>query len=111
MNTVTGALRSALPESSEAAATESAQARAERRAAEGIGPYKLDPQKQAELNELKRETRFHNEHYFRAHPELRAAIKAFTDELLEKKPDDVQAFAQAFFTDPGLPTRLGLPTQ
>jgi len=69
---------------------------------EGLGALKLDPSKQATLNILKRDTRINNELYFRAHPELRVAMKAFTTELLAEKPDDVRAFAQRFFSDPKL---------
>mmetsp|Transcript_11572 Transcript_11572/g.35812 ORF Transcript_11572/g.35812 Transcript_11572/m.35812 type:complete len:89 (+) Transcript_11572:103-369(+) len=75
---------------------------------EGVDPLALDATKQRQLDQLKRETRIHNELYLRAHPELRAALKAFMVELLEEKPEDVRAFAHRFFSDPILPTRLGL---
>mmetsp|Transcript_37662 Transcript_37662/g.121032 ORF Transcript_37662/g.121032 Transcript_37662/m.121032 type:complete len:105 (+) Transcript_37662:106-420(+) len=75
---------------------------------ESAAPMKLDHRKQVQLNQLKRETRINNEHYFRAHPELRAAMKVFMAEVLAQKPNDVRAFTQTFFADPTLPARLGV---
>lgn len=68
---------------------------------------KLDARKQVQLDNLKRETLVNNELYFRAHPELRAAMKAFMAAILAQKPDDVRDFAQTFFADPTLPALLG----
>jgi hypothetical protein len=74
---------------------------------ESAAPMKLDAAKQLQLNNLKREARINNEHYFRAHPELRTAMKILMAEVLAQKPKDVRALTQTFFADPTLPARLG----
>lgn len=48
-----------------------------------------------------------NEEYLRAHPELRAMLDGFVCALIERKPDDVRAFASEWFTQPGLAQSLG----
>ena len=67
----------------------------------------LPAEKLVQLGKQKRNMRINNEHYFRAHPELRAMIAGFTSALLKEKPDDVDLFAENFFTQPDLARQLG----
>lgn len=67
----------------------------------------LGVRRQKALSQQKQATRIANEHYFRAHPELRAMIHAFISRLLEDKPADIQEFAEQYFTDPELAHDLG----
>ena len=62
---------------------------------------------QAMLQRQKKAIRVNNEHYFRVHPELRAMVAAFTSALLKDKPDDVQLYAEQFFTNKELAHELG----
>jgi len=59
------------------------------------------------LSKQKRVQRINNEHFFRVHPELRGMISAFISALLKQKPDDVDLFAENFFTQPDLAHQLG----
>ena len=67
----------------------------------------LPPETVVQLSKQKRVQRINNEHFFRAHPELRAMMAAFMSALLKEKPDDVADFAEQFFTQPDLARQLG----
>jgi Ca2+-binding EF-hand superfamily protein len=73
-----------------------------------IMAVELSAEQKAELQRQKRAHRVNNELYFRAHPELRQMVSAFTSALLRDKPDDVHLYAEQFFTDPELAHNLGL---
>lgn len=66
----------------------------------------FDAQKQ--LRQQKRALRVNNEQFFRAHPELKTMCSAFMSALLRDKPDDVELYAEEFFTNPELASSLGL---
>jgi len=67
----------------------------------------LPSEVQMALSKQKRVQRIDNEHFFRIHPELRGMISAFMSALLKEKPDDVDLFAENFFTQPDLAHQLG----
>ena len=50
---------------------------------------------------LQKRTRFENEKYLRAHPELGVLIEDFIVRVLETRPDDIEAAAVQFFTEEG----------
>mmetsp|Transcript_59071 Transcript_59071/g.117393 ORF Transcript_59071/g.117393 Transcript_59071/m.117393 type:complete len:499 (-) Transcript_59071:423-1919(-) len=68
---------------------------------------RLPEETQMALSKQKRVQRINNEHFFRVHPELRGMISAFISALLKQKPDDVDLFAENFFTQPDLAHQLG----
>ena len=51
--------------------------------------------------EDKKRTRFENEKYLRAHPELEALIQDFIVDVLEKRPADIEDAAVQFFVKEG----------
>lgn len=62
----------------------------------------LTQEQQLLLNDVKIQHRLHNEKYIRQHPELLALVKGFMKRILIERPDNVEKFAGAYFTDPNL---------
>ena len=73
-----------------------------------MGGVSLSMDAEKKLRQQKRALRVNNEHYFRAHPELRQMVAAFTSALLRDQPEDVELYAEQFFTNPELAHSLGL---
>eukprot|EP00040_Diaphanoeca_grandis_P041277 m.262739 g.262739 ORF g.262739 m.262739 type:complete len:98 (+) comp46851_c0_seq1:204-497(+) len=59
----------------------------------------LTDEQQSVLNGVKIDTRFEDEAYLRAHPEIKLMVSAFTKSVLDNLPSDVKAFAGEYFTD------------
>lgn len=57
----------------------------------------LTVEEQAELDKKKQALHLANEEYLREHPELNTLLKGFMAALLDKKPEDVVAFAVKHF--------------
>ena len=62
----------------------------------------LTQEQQMLLNDVKIQHRLHNEKYIRQHPELLALVKGFMKQILIERPDNVEKFAGAYFTDSNL---------
>ncbi|KAJ3172376.1 RIIa domain-containing protein 1 [Geranomyces variabilis] len=66
----------------------------------------IDDAMQQKLNIDKVQLRVENEHYLRAHPEIRHILDFFVNEVLVQQPGNVQEFAAGLFSDAKLQAKV-----
>ncbi|KAJ3162368.1 RIIa domain-containing protein 1 [Geranomyces michiganensis] len=66
----------------------------------------IDDAMQQKLNIDKVQLRVENEHYLRAHPEIRNILDFFMNEVLVQQPQNLQEFAAGLFSDAKLQAKV-----